>query len=94
MGNSTAGNKFTLTCTAENVIDDLVGMTEVQWVGTDISSSSVTTLDLSYDPLRTSDGGVVTCQWIFATLDLSFHNQSSFSLTINSEYSSLELCSV
>ena len=54
VGGSTAGNDFTLTCTAENLIDNLVDMPELQWLSTGISSSSVNTLDLPFNPLRTS----------------------------------------
>ena len=87
MGDSTAGNNFTLTCVAENLPDNLVDMPELQWVGTGISSSSMNTLDLTFNPLRTSDGGVFMCQWTFTALGLSFSNQTSFSLAINSKHS-------
>lgn len=87
VGDNTGGSSFTLTCTAENLINNLVGMTELEWAGTNISSSSMNTLDLVFTPLRTSDGGVFKCQWTFTALDLSFHSQSSFSLTVNSKNS-------
>ena len=85
MGDSTAGNSFTLTCTTENLIDNLVGMTELEWVGTGISSSNMNTLNLPFNPLRTSDGGVFTCQWRLIGLDLTFSSQNSFNLTVNSK---------
>ena len=91
VGDNTAGNNFTLTCMAENLTDNLVGMPELQWLGTDISSSSMNTLDLPFTPLQTSDGGVVTCQWSFTTLGLIFYTQSSFNVIVNSKYSSLQL---
>ena len=87
VGNITAGNNFTLTCAAENLLDNLVDMPELQWVGTGISSSSMNKLDLSFNPLRTSDGGVFVCQWTFTTLGLNFSNQTSFNLAVNSKHS-------
>ena len=86
VGDRTAGNDFTLTCTAENLPDNLVGMPELQWLGTGISSSSMDTLDLPFNPLRTSDASVVTCQWTFTALGHNFSNQSSFHLTVNSKH--------
>ena len=87
VGNSTAGNSFTLTCTAENQTDNLVGMPELEWVGKNISSSTQNTLDLTFDPLKTSDGGAYTCQWTFTALNLNFHSHSSFNLTVKSKHS-------
>ena len=87
MGDSTAGSNFTLSCTTENLIDNLVGTPELQWVGTSNSSSSLNTLDLTFKPLRTSDGGIFMCQWTFTALGLSFYNQSSFIITVNSKQS-------
>ena len=86
VGDSTAGNNFTLTCMTENLIDNLVDMPELQWVGTGISSSSMNTLDLSFNPLRTSDGSDFMCQWTFTTLDLGFYSQTSFNLAVNSKH--------
>ena len=86
VGNSTAGNNFTLTCAAKNLLDNLVEMPELQWVGTGTPSSSVNTLDLPFSPLSTSDGGVFICQWTFTTLGISFSNQTSFSLAVNSKH--------
>ena len=89
VGGNTAGNNFTLICAAENLIDNLVGMPELQWVGTGISSSSMDELDFPFNPLKTSDGDVLMCQWTFTTLGLSFSNQTSFNLAVNSKHSML-----
>ena len=87
MGDSTAGSNFTLVCAANNVIDNLVDMPELQWVDTSISSSSMNTLDLPFNPLRTSDGGVFTCRWTYTVLGLSFYNETSVNLAVNSKHS-------
>ena len=87
LGNNTAGNSFTLTCTAENVTDNLVGMPQLQWVGRNLPSSIMSSLDLIFDPLTTSDGGNFECQWILSALGTQFDQQNSFDLNVNSKQS-------
>ena len=87
MGDNIAGNSFILTCTAENIVDNLVGMPLLQWISTTLPPSNSSSLDLIFDPLRTSDGGVLECQWIFSALGNNFEQQHSFVLNVNSKHS-------
>ena len=73
----TAGDPLNLTCTV-SVVENLVQPPSVTWTGpgvgqTDVEeigpmvSGAVTTLTLSFNPLRTSHGGQYTCR---AVLDI------------------------
>ena len=87
VGDNIAGKSFTLTCTSENVVDHLVGMPELQWVNETILSSNMSSLNLTFDPLRTSDGGAFECRWIFSALGKNFDQKASFDLNVNSKHS-------
>ena len=73
----TAGDPLSLTCTV-SVVENLIQPPSVTWTGpgveqTDVEeigpmvSGAVTTLTLSFNPLRTSHGGQYTCR---AVLDI------------------------
>ena len=61
-GDSTAGEGYSLNCTA-SVVDDLVVLPDLVIVGPNSTMSSLNTSSLIYEftPLRTSDGGEYTC---------------------------------
>ena len=62
-GNSTAGEEYSLNCTA-SVVDDLVVLPDLVIVGpnsTVSSSNNTSSLIYMFTPLKTSDGGVYNC---------------------------------
>ena len=75
-GNPTAGESYTLTCTALELIDCLKNMPSLQWLdssgsavnGTDITvgelqiTDSAAILALTFDPVHTSHAGEYSCQ--------------------------------
>ena len=77
-GNSTAGEVYTLSCTA-SVVENLVVVPTVQWEYSNgsaveggststlsdmVTSGNATTHNLTFSPLRTSHGGEYTCRAI------------------------------
>ena len=62
-GNSTAGEEYSLQCSA-SVVAGLVVLPDLKIVfpnSTEISVMDSTSLDYMFSPLRTSDGGQYTC---------------------------------
>ena len=60
-GSSTAGQSYSLNCSA-TVVPDLVTEPHVQLVFSDLTiAEGSSSVDESFSPLRTSDGGQYTC---------------------------------
>ena len=60
----TAGQTYSLTCSVQ-VVPHLVEEPSIVWTrqdGTQVNVSSGSSLQLNFNPLRTSDGGTYTCQ--------------------------------
>ena len=62
-GDSTAGQSYSLQCSA-SVVDGLVVLPDLKIVfpnSTEISAMNTSSLVYTFSPLRTSDGGQYTC---------------------------------
>ena len=62
-GHLTAGQVYSLTCSVQ-VVDHLVVEPSVVWTrkdGSQVTATSVSSLLLNFNPLRTSDGNRCTC---------------------------------
>ena len=62
-GVPTAGQPYSLTCSVETV-PGLVVNSSIQWTSQDgslLNTSSGSSLELSFNPLRTSNGSMYTC---------------------------------
>ena len=94
-GNTTAGEMYTLSCTA-TVVEDLVVVPILQWeysngsavdggptltLSTRATSANTTTYNLTFSPLQTSHGGEYTCRAIISisSISISSLNGSQFS---------------
>ena len=94
-GNTTAGEMYTLSCTA-TVVGNLVVVPHVQWeysngsvvdggptltLSTMATSANTTTCYLTFSPLQTSHGGEYTCRAIISipSISNSSLNESQFS---------------
>ena len=90
-GNTTAGEMYTLSCTA-TVVEDLVVVPILQWkysngsvvnsgssftLSAMITSGNATTYNLTFNPLRTSHGGEYTCRAIINISSISISGLSS-----------------
>ena len=90
-GNSTAGQEYSLECTA-SVVDDLIVLPDLVIVGpnsTIISLSDTSSLIYTFTPLRTSDGGEYTCTTTVNIPEAEITNlQSSTTqtITVSSQY--------
>ena len=63
-GDPTAGQEFTLTCTATVVVGGVTGTPSYQWAGPGVGMGGVTgenTQTLTFNPLRVSHRGEYTC---------------------------------
>ena len=93
-GSTTAGDVYTLTCNA-TVVENLAVGPDIEWLysnGTTVEGANITvvmmtsnvfTCNLTFSPLRTSDGGQYICS--------TGINVSSISLVTNSNESSLNV---
>ena len=80
-GDSTAGQQYTLTCTV-TVVENLVVEPGVEWsggrtpsgVGSVRRDGATFTLTLTFNPLRTSDGGQYTCTASVNVSEISISN--------------------
>ena len=85
-GDTVAGELYTLTCTV-TVPDDLSGTLTAEWTGdngktgftegTAMTSGRVTTLTLTFDPLRDSQDGMYTCMAAFSCQDVADQTASA-----------------
>ena len=62
-GSFTVGQSYTLTCTANVTGGDTMSTTTITWIrpSGSVTSGTGSSLDLSLNPLRVSDGGQYTC---------------------------------
>ena len=88
-GDSTAGQAYTLTCTA-TVVENLVVEPALEWLDRDrnvvggnditvrpsVTMGTNTTLTLTFDPLHTSHGGRYTCRASINIPAISFSNSN------------------
>ena len=90
-GNSTAGQEYSLECTA-SVVDDLIVLPDLVIVfpnSTMSSMNNTSSLDYMFTPLRTSDGGEYTCTTTVNIPEAEITNlQSSTTntITVSSQY--------
>ena len=90
-GNSTAGEVYTLSCTA-SVVEKLVLVPTIQWEYSNgsaveggstftlsdvVTSGNTTTRNLTFSPLQTSHGGKYTCRAIINIPSISISGLNS-----------------
>ena len=90
-GNTTAGEMFTLSCTA-TAVENLIVVPILQWeysngsvvdggptfaLSAMITSGNTTTRNLTFNPLQTSHGGEYTCRVIINIPSISISGLSS-----------------
>ena len=89
-GNTTAGEMYTLSCTA-TVVENLVVVPNIQWEYSNgsavdgstfslsdmVTSGNTTTHNLTFSPLRTSHGGKYTCRAIINIPPISISGLNS-----------------
>ena len=90
-GNSTAGEVYTLNCTA-TVVENLVVVPTIQWEYSNgsaveggststlsdmVTSGNTTTHNLTFSPLQTSHGGEYTCRAIINIPSISISGLNS-----------------
>ena len=85
-GNSTAGQSYSLQCSA-SVVDDLVVLPDMKIVfpdSTEISEVNTSSLDYTFSPLRTSDGGQYTCTAIVNIPQAGLQSSAVANITVAS----------
>ena len=97
-GSTTAGDVYTLTCNA-TVVENLAVEPDIEWlysngtivditVGTIMMTSNVFTRNLTFNPLRTSDGGQYICNTSINVSSISLKSissESSLNVTVQSK---------
>ena len=90
-GNSTAGEVYSLNCTA-SVVDGLIVLPDLVIVGPDSTMSSMnntSSLIYTFTPLRTSDGGEYTCTATVNILEAEItdlQSSTTKTITVSSQY--------
>ena len=96
-GSSVAGDEYSITCTVMEDIEGLTNSPTLRWVdpdGNTVSGELITvnettdmsaTQTLTFDPLRTSDGGNYTCQVMLVSPPGNIENSTIQTVTVQSE---------
>jgi len=88
--NPSAGEVYTLICTA-TVVENLVVMPILTWIdslndavpGMQEDDDITSTRTLMFDPLRTQQGGVYTCQAVITIVLISLERSANSSQSVN-----------
>ena len=94
--NPSAGEVYTLICTA-TVVENLVVMPMLTWInslsgavpGMQADDDITSTRMLMFDPLRTQQGGVYTCQAVINIDAISLERSANSSQSVNVQSKSL-----
>ena len=106
-GNLLAGDMYSLTCTATELIDGLTNSPTLQWLngtgqpftngmlGDTISTNTSVTQTLTFSPLLTSDGGEYTCEAMLQSpaVEGGIENSTTEAVTVQSQSIVVEISS-